>query len=243
LSAVEREVLLALLEKTRDEPSTREELMEAIRITGDALDSFLASLLRNGAIGSEGEKITADLSQRLGLAVRAVRSGADFERVSKALGWLEFEEMAAYTFEENGFRVSRRFRFQAEGRRWEIDVLARRRPLVICAECKHWSKGLGNLTARRIVETHLEKVKVLSENAPRLMKRLDVEGWGEAVFVPVTLSLQPARNRIYRRIPVVSVFELPNFLSEFEGQMEWLAKFSVEIPPQKPRPRQMRLKK
>ena len=243
MSAVEREVLLALLEKTRDEPSTREELMEAIRITGDALDSFLASLLRNGAIGSEGEKITADLSQRLGLAVRAVRSGADFERVSKALGWLEFEEMAAYTFEENGFRVSRRFRFQAEGRRWEIDVLARRRPLVICAECKHWSKGLGNLTARRIVETHLEKVKVLSENASRLMKRLDVEGWGEAVFVPVTLSLQPARNRIYRRIPVVSVFELPNFLSEFEGQMEWLAKFSVEIPPQKPRPRQMRLKK
>ena len=243
MTAMEREILLTLLEKTRDEPSTREELMEAIRITGDALNSFLASLLRNNAIGSEGEKITADLNQRLGLAVRAVRAGADFERVSKALGWLEFEEMAAYTFEENGFRVSRRFRFQAEGRRWEIDVLARRRPLVICAECKHWSKGLGNLTARRIVETHLEKVRVLSENAPRLMKRLGVGGWGEAVFVPVTLSLQPAMNRIYRRIPVVSVFELPSFLSEFEGQMEWLAKFSVEIPPQKPSPHQMRLKK
>jgi Holliday junction resolvase-like predicted endonuclease len=243
LTAVEREVLLALLEKTRNEPSAREELMEAIRITGDTLDSFLASLLRSNAIGSDGEKITADLNQRLGLAVRAVRAGADFERVSKALGWLEFEEIAAYTLEENGFRVSRRFRFQAEGRRWEIDVLARRRPLVICAECKHWSKGLGNLTARRIVETHLEKVRVLSENAPQLIKRLGLWGWGEAVFVPVTLSLQPARNRIYRRIPVVSVFELPSFLSEFEGQMEWLAKFRVEIPPQKPRPRQMRLKK
>lgn len=243
MTAMEREILLTLLENTRDEPSTREELMEAIRITGDALNSFLESLLRNNAIGSDGEKITADINQRLGLAVRAVRAGADLERVSKALGWLEFEEMAAYTFEENGFRVSRRFRFQADGRRWEIDVLARRRPLVICAECKHWSKGLGNLTARRIVETHLEKVRVLSENAPRLTKRLGVGGWGEAVFVPITLSLQPARNRIYRRIPVVSVFELPSFLSEFEGQMEWLAKFSVEIPPPKPRPRQMRLKK
>jgi Holliday junction resolvase-like predicted endonuclease len=243
LTAMERELLLTLLEKTRNEPSTREALMEAIRITGDALDSFIASLLGNGAIGSDGEKISADLNQRLGLAVRAVRAGADFERVSKALGWLEFEEMAAYTFEENGFRVSRRFRFQAEGRRWEIDVLARRRPLVICAECKHWSKGLGNLTARRIVETHLEKVRVLSENAPRLMKRLGLGGWGQAVFVPVTLSLQPARNRIYRRIPVVSVFELPSFLSEFEGQMEWLAKFIVEIPPPKPRPRQTRLMK
>jgi hypothetical protein len=51
----------------------------------------------------------------------------------------------------------------------------------------------------------------------------------------MALSLQPARNKIYRRIPVVSVFELPSFLSEFEGQMDWLASISVELPPQKPR--------
>jgi hypothetical protein len=91
------------------------------------------------------------------------------------------------------------------------------------------------VTARRIVEIHLEKVRVLSESAAKLFKRLNLRGWDRAVFVPMALSLQPARNKIYRRIPVVSVFELPSFLSEFEGQMDWLASFQVELPPPRPR--------
>jgi hypothetical protein len=63
------------------------------------------------------------------------------------------------------------------------------------------------------------------------------------VFVPLALSLQPARNKIYRRIPVVSVFELPSFLDEFEGQMDWLASFPVDLPPKEPKPRQTVLRR
>ncbi|UCD44930.1 MAG: hypothetical protein JSV27_12615, partial [Candidatus Bathyarchaeota archaeon] len=111
----------------------------------------------------------------------------------------------------------------------EIDVLALRRPLIVCAECKHWSRGLGNVTARRIAETHMEKVRILSENVGNLGNRLRLEGWNGATVVPIALSLQPARNKIYRRIPIVSIFELPDFISEFEGQMEWLAKFPVVL--------------
>jgi hypothetical protein len=84
---------------------------------------------------------------------------------------------------------------------------------------------------------------VLSENAAILVDKGILRDWDRAVFVPMTLSLQPARNKIYRRIPVVSVFELPSFLSEFQGQMEWLASFSVELPKAKPRIKQTVLKK
>ncbi len=48
-------------------------------------------------------------------------------------------------------------------------------------------------------------------------------------MIPMALSLQPARERIYRRIPVVSVYGLPGFLSEFEAQMDWLASFPVDL--------------
>ena len=235
MTVLERETLVALLEQTRGEPKDRSALRGLFRVTDDAFEDFLDRLVSEELIEEKDGFIRASLEQRLNLAVRAIKEGADFERVSRALGWLEFEEMVAHTFEENGYSVSRRFRFQAEGRRWEIDVLAARRPLVVCAECKHWSKGLGNLTARRIVEGHLEKVQVLSENASKVAERLKLRDWERAVFVPMVLSLQPARNRIYRRIPVVSVFELPSFLSEFEGQMDWLASFPVELPPPKPR--------
>jgi len=225
-----RDLLIALLEKTRKEPVDRDELRAAVRVTDEVFDRFLDQLTSEGLIDDDGILLEASLSQRMELATRAVKAGTDFERVGRALGWLEFEEMVAYVFEENGYRVSKRFRFMADGRRWEIDVLALRRPLIVCAECKHWSRGLGNMTARRIAETHLEKVRVLSENVGNLGSRLRLEGWNKATVVPIALSLQPARNKIYRRIPVVSIFELPNFISEFEGQMEWLAKFPVEFP-------------
>lgn len=225
-----RDLLIALLEKTRKEPVDRDELRAAVRVTDEVYDQFLDQLTSESLIEDNGALLEASLSQRMELATRAVKAGTDFERVGRALGWLEFEEMVAYVFEENGYRVSKRFRFTADGRRWEIDVLALRRPLIVCAECKHWSRGLGNMTARRIAETHMEKVRVLSENVGNLKSRLRLEGWKKATVVPIALSLQPARNKIYRRIPVVSIFELPDFISEFEGQMEWLAKFPVVLP-------------
>jgi len=239
----QRDILIALLEKTKEGPTDFEGLRETVRVTDEAFTVFLDHLTEQGLIKVSEESLEATLEQRLEIAIRAVKAGADMERVNKSLGWLEFEEMTAYTFEANGYNVRRRFRFNAKGRRWEIDVLATQKPLVVCAECKHWSNGLGSMTARKIVEIHLEKVRVLSENAAILVDKGILRDWDRAVFVPMTISLQPARNKIYRRIPVVSVFELPSFLNEFQGQMEWLASFPVDLPEAKPRVKQMVLKK
>jgi len=225
----QREILIALLENTQKKPVDSSTLREMIRVTDEAYSTYMTHLTSNGFIEEERGNITASLNQRLELAIKAVQAGGDLERVSRALGWLEFEEIVARIFEENGYDVKRRFRFQADGRRWEIDILATRRPLIVCAECKHWMKGLGNTTARRIAEIHLEKVETLSRSVGDLQGRMGIEGWGQATMIPMTLSLQPARERIYRRIPVVSVYGLPGFLSEFEAQMDWLASFTVDL--------------
>jgi Holliday junction resolvase-like predicted endonuclease len=225
----QRDILIALLENTQKKPVDSSTLREMIRVTDEAYSTYMTHLTSNGLIDEELGNITASLNQRLELAIKAVQAGGDLERVSRALGWLEFEEIVARIFEENGYDVKRRFRFQADGRRWEIDILATRRPLIVCAECKHWAKGLGNTTARRITETHLKKVETLSRSVGDLQGRMGIEGWGQATMIPMTLSLQPARERIYRRIPVVSVYGLPGFLSEFEAQMDWLASFTVDL--------------
>ncbi len=225
----QRDILIALLENTQKKPVDSSTLREMIRVTDEAYSTYMTHLTSNGLIDEELGNITASLNQRLELAIKAVQAGGDLERVSRALGWLEFEEIVARIFEENGYDVKRRFRFQADGRRWEIDILATRRPLIVCAECKHWAKGLGNTTARRIAEIHLEKVETLSRSVRGLKGRMGIEGWGQATMIPMALSLQPARERIYRRIPVVSVYGLPGFLSEFEAQMDWLASFTVDL--------------
>ena len=239
----QRDILIALLEKTKEGVADLKDIKDTVRVTDAALTFFLDYLEKEKLLQTTEETIEITLEQRLEIAKRAVRIGADLERVSQVLGWLEFEEMSAYTFEANDYNVKRRFRFNAQGRRWEIDVLATKKPLIVCAECKHWAQGLGNMTARKIVETHLEKVQVLSENPEILVDKGLLKGWNNATFVPMALSLQPARNKIYRKIPVVSVFELPSFLSEFQGQMDWLASFPVKLPQAKPKIKQTLLKK
>jgi len=213
-----------------------------LNVSNEALGEALAQLSEEGLVAVRGDSLELSRDNRLGLAVKAIELGADFQAVSKSLGWLEFEELAAYVFEMNGYSVLRRFRFQAEGRRWEMDVLALKRPYIVCAECKHWTKGIGNSTARGIIETHIEKTEVFSRHLPGLSKRIKVQGWSTATVVPVALTLSPTDMNIYRRVPSVSILALPSFLDEFGGQLERLVHHVVELPASKPRPSQMRLR-
>jgi len=241
-TVAERELLVALLGLTRKAAAARGNLRAAVRVTGEALGLFLRRLSLEGLISEREGLIEASPGQRMGIAVRAVELGADFERVCRALGWLEFEEMAAHVFEENGYEVSRRFRFRAEGRRWEVDLVASRRPLVVCTECKRWSRGMGDSAVRKIVDGHLEKIRVFSESLAGLAEGLGLRGWRRAVAVPLVMSLLPATMRFHRGVPVVSVLQLPSFLSEFEGRLDRLVRFAVELPPTEPGPFQTSLR-
>ena len=243
VSVVKREILIALLDLTRGEPVAKGNLRASVRVTGEVLDQFLDQLSFDGLITQRSGLLEASQKQRLDMAVRAIQLGADFERVCRALGWLEFEEMVSYVFEENGYKVIRRFRFKAEERRWEIDVLAIRHPLLICGECKHWAKGLGNAAAKKIVETHLEKTRVFSESIVKIAGEIGLRSWRRATIIPVALSLMPAPMRLYMQVPVVHVLELPSFLSELGGHLDRLIKFTVELPPSKPRPSQTVLRR
>jgi hypothetical protein len=237
-----RNVLKAILNGTQTGQVDVGKLNDALNVSNEALEEALAQLSEEGLVTVRGDSLELSRDNRLGLAVKAIELGADFQTVSQSLGWLEFEELAAYVFEMNGYSVLRRFRFQAEGRRWEMDVLALRWPYVVCAECKHWTKGIGNSTARGIIETHIEKTEVFSRHLPELSKRIKAQGWGSVTVVPVALTLSPTDMSIYRRVPSVSILALPSFLDEFGGQLERLIHHVVELPESKTRPTQTRLR-
>jgi len=242
-SVLKREILVSLLSLTSGEPAAVGNLRAVVRVTGEVLNEFLDQLSFEGLITQRGGLIEASQRQRLDMAVRAVQLGADFQRVCRALGWLEFEEMVSYVFEENGYDVSRRFRFTAENRRWEIDVLATRRPLIVCCECKHWARGLGNATAKKTVETHLEKIRVFSENIVETTAMQSLKNWRRVVVVPMIMSLMPTPIKLFEQVPIVSILALPNFLGKFDGYLENLAKYTVELPSPKPSPSQTVLRR
>jgi hypothetical protein len=236
-----RLLLQSILEGTKEGPVSAEAVLETVIITNEAFDEIVAELSGKGVVEWDGVDFKADLEQRIEIAVRAIKLGADFERISKSLGWKEFEELVARVFRENGYNTRSRYRFQAQGRRWEIDVLATSYPYIVCAECKHYTSGMGNRTARKIIETHIEKTEVMSEHIGELAKKIGVQNWKNAILVPITLTLSPTKMNIYRRVPSVSVFMLPSFLSEFPGYMERMTYYQVDIPEFKKKPKQLRL--
>ncbi len=237
-----RQVVKAILVKTGSGDASLDEVRKIVKVTGEAFDQTLEAIALEGAITLDGDAVRLSTEQRVELAVKAVELGLDFQTVSGSLGWLEFEEFASHVFEMNGFTALRRYRFQAEGRRWEMDVLAYRYPYILCAECKHYTRGIGNSTARNIVETHLEKTEVFAKHLAGQAKKIGVHRWRDAVVVPITLTLSPTKMKIYRRMPSVSVLALTSFLASFEGYMERMAHFKAELPEWKPKPRQTRLR-
>lgn len=242
-SSTARLILQLILEKTKEGSAASDELKEALIITDEAFNSILRNLREDGLINWDGHQIEVTLEQRIELSVRAIQNGADFEKISNNLGWKEFEELVARVFRENGYNTRSRYRFQAEGRRWEIDVLATSYPYIVCAECKHYTTGMGNSTARNIIETHIEKTEVMSKHIGELAKKIGVQQWKDAIMVPITLTLKPTKMSFYRRMPSVSVFMLPSFLAEFPGYMERMKYFHVDIPKFVPKPTQLKLRK
>ena len=236
-----RLLLQSILDGTKEGPVTTEVVRENVVITNDAFNEIVVELTSNGLVEWDGVEFKADLDHRIEIAVRAIQLGADFEKISKSLGWKEFEELVARVFRENGYNTKSRYRFRAQGRRWEIDVLATSYPYIVCAECKHYTSGMGNRTARKIIETHIEKTKVMSEHIGELAKKIGVQNWRNAILVPITLTLSPTKMNIYRRVPSVSVFMLPSFLSEFPGYMERMTYYQVDIPVFRKKPKQLRL--
>lgn len=238
-----RLVLEVILEKTKDKKTTTiEDIKKEFIITDKAYNETIDYIKSENIVTFSSGDISANINQRLAMAINAIQLGGDFERISNSLGWLEFEEFVAHVFEENGYNVLRRYRFQAEGRRWEIDVLATQYPYIVCAECKHWTSGMGNSAARNIIETHIEKTDIMSRHIEEISKKINVHRWRDAIIIPMALTLSPTQMRIYRRVPAVSIHSLPSFLNEFHGQLERLIHYRVNLPPYKPKPKQMKIR-
>ena len=242
MSSSRKLVIMQLLQNIKNDEIKLDKIKPNLRITEELVEKIIADLENEKLIKKNGDVLNISLIQRIGLSRAALEAGADFESISRIISWLEFEEFSALLFEENGFEVFRRFRFTAELRRWEIDLLAIRNSYIICAECKHWKKGIGNTVARGIIENHIEKVKIFSNNIGQLIKRLSIEDLKKVIIIPMTITLSPTPLTMYRIVPSVSILALTSFLNEFDGQLDSLTSYKIILPASKMKFKQRKLR-
>ena len=120
-------------------------------------------------------------------------------------------------------------RFKHGGRRWEIDVVACRKPLVLCVDCKRWQRGLKPSALRKIVEAQVNRACALVDALPSPALKIECVKWNKAKFVPVVLSLMPSSYKFFDNVPVVPVLQLQDFLTQLPAYVESLKYFTKEF--------------
>jgi Holliday junction resolvase-like predicted endonuclease len=227
--AIERNLLISLLKLTKNGPVLIEDVKKDSRIASDIVRKLLEKLQNEGLIYLQNDAIETNSANRLKLAVKAASAGADIEQVSAFLQWREFEDIAAIALERNGYVVTKNVRFKHAGRRWEIDVVGCRKPLVLCVDCKHWQRQVKPSALRKIVEAQVERAQALAEALSSPALKIECVKWSKAKFIPVILSLIPSSFKFYDNVPVVPVLQLQDFLLQLPVHVESLNYLTKEF--------------
>lgn len=226
---IERDLLISLLKLSKDGSVLIKCVNQDARIASDITQKMLENLQNEGLLYLKGNSVEVDTGNRLRLAVKAASLGADVENVSGFLRWQEFEAIAAIALERNGYLTTKNVRFKHGGRRWEIDVVGCRNPLVLCVDCKRWQHGMTPSALKKIVEAQVERARALSDTLPSPALKIECVKWNKAKFVPVILSLIPSSFKFYDNVPVVPILQLQDFMIQLPAYIESLKYFTKEF--------------
>jgi Holliday junction resolvase-like predicted endonuclease len=223
----EKNFLVSVLKLTKDGQVPEEIIAKDARVGLGVASRILFHLEKDGIISlSSGVVELSDLG-RLRLAVKAISLGVDSERISSFLSWQEFESVSGIALERNGYNVVKNLRFKGAGRRWEIDLVGFRKPLVLCIDCKHWRKSIVQSSLKKIVEEQTERTRAFCEVLPNILQQLECSRWDRAKFLPTIVTLLPGYLKFYEDVPIVSVLQVQDFLLQipaFVGSVKCFAK-------------------
>lgn len=225
----EREILIAILKNTRDKASSDiGSICRDAKVPQAEVSETLNRLHEIRLLRLDGDKVIVTGGQRLKIAVRSINLGSDVERVARFLTWSEFEQFSRESFELNGFKVITNFRFRWLGKRWEIDLIGVKKPLVVSADCKHWHRGWSGSASAEAARSQVERTKALADVSRRIRGKLGISGWEHAYFVPVVLSLYPSQHKFHEKTPIVPILQINDFLQNLIVHLGEVAHFYIQ---------------
>jgi Holliday junction resolvase-like predicted endonuclease len=211
---------------TKEGPVLIESVNRDAHVPSTVSLELLQKLQNENLIYLKTDSVEVESTSRLKLAVKAASLGADVEHISNLLCWQEFEEIAALALKNNGYTVKNNVRFKHESKRWEIDVVGCKKPLVICIDCKHWQRAIAPSALKRIVDLQAQRTLALADSLPNLNLKLECVKWDKAKFIPAVLSLIPSAFKFYHQVPVVPVLQLQDFLYQLPAYTNEMQVFS-----------------
>jgi hypothetical protein len=157
-------------------------------------------------------------SARFKLAFEAVRHGG-LQQVARALTWQEFEAFTKECLQTVGFDTQKGIIVRDDSRRWQIDVIAKKSPMILAIDCKHWESPGYESKLSNAAEHQKLALQVLIQ---RMAARGEVQREG-LLALPMILTLFEPRTRIVGEVVVISIEQFADFL-------EGVSPFSRELP-------------
>ena len=217
-----RNILVSILNLTKqNNRCSLEDLRAHARMTLADLRWHVERLASTGMLSLQENLVVTNPEQRLGMAVRALGEGADFERICRLLSWQEFEDITVRSLEANGFSAVKHVVFKSNDARQEIDVVGAKDMLIVCLDCKHWMRGLRGALAKQIAMAQAKRARGLASNE-QARTRLSISTMSTLYFVPVVVSLVDAGPRFSCGVPIVSALKLNSFLRSIDPFVEGL---------------------
>jgi len=221
----EKEIIASLLRLTKTGSVQKELIKRDARVSTEVIENVLRKLSEAGLINQQCDLVEVSPNQRVSMAVYALKIGADYEQICKLLSWAEFESIAAQAFEANQFWVLKNLRFKHASKRWEIDILGCKEPLIVCVDCKNWQHGWSRAVVIKAVEAQIERTRNFADALPDYYQKARLAEWKSATLIPLILSLVPGPFKFHNNVPVVPVLQLRDFINEMPLEIHSLTYF------------------
>ena len=218
------DVRLKLLEMTGTSPAVDIAMLSTH--SGLRMSPTLESMTSDGLLTCADGIFSMSHHQRMMLAEQLIHGGVDPKRVSRCLGWQEFEDFANQSLLNNGFATRKHCIFKTTSGRREIDILAWNDSFTLALDCKHWVTGMSPSAIRRIVRAQIERAKALADR-PELLHRLKVGRPEKRYVTPVILVLAELRDQLVDGVPVVPISKLISFIYGLSPVAEGIERIRV----------------
>lgn len=175
------------------------------------LNQIISFLSKNGVIIKKN-KIDRTISNKIAIAIVALKNGANILDVCNTLHWHDFELFTSEIMRLHGYVVFNNYRLKKPTR--EIDVIGIKSKNALLFDCKHWKK-----TATHCLDDVIKKQKQRS-----FLFKQKTDYKVENIF-PIIITFLPYKSLFIDDVPIVSVNKLNSFLLDFDNYCQFMFKY------------------
>ncbi len=187
-----------------------------------------------GIFQLDAGSISIPKSVKMQLVSEAIKLGISLDQIIETLHWREFEQFCLIVLDHHDFSSVQNFHFTLNKKRWEIDVVGMKKPLIFAIDAKKWKTGHAG-ALKTMVKNQIDRVRDFTKaiKTRKYRQKLNLYNWKMATVIPMLVTSKMYEIKIFKQMPILPFFKLNEFLTDFHRYSEIILNFPVDFSSQK----------